>query len=637
MAEEEFEKYDDSDKLTKAKRVRYWLNEIKEYNDLFEPWISKSESIIDIFTQAKELKRSLASSRYRSFYTDNNQTTFNILYSNTDTTVPLLLGEAPKSSITRRHKDKLLKGRLAAEILQRVVTYEIEEENWLIVLRRIATDNQLVGRGVGWLVYNYEEDELGNITNPEASFEYIHYKDFAHSAKEKTWEDNEKRGWVSRKAELTKEEFKEKFPDVDISKINMKEKDGTEKKSYEVYEIWDARKRNIIYVCESYKEDILREQEDLYKLKKFFPCSEPFYANISNENLVPLPPYLFYERQARQLNDVTNQINLLTEKLEVTGFYDASQQNIADLLKNLGSGGNKFHPVQSVESGKKISDSVLIFDILPIVRAIDSLYIQQRHLIEEIRELTGMSDSYRGVVDPREKLGQTEIKAAALTSRISTRQKDFDRCVLSALKKKVEIISRLYPPQLMRNISGFDYFDEIQDMYNQNEDPVLAKQAVDTLFNEVIELLKNDEMMNFVISIETDSMRMKNQRQQQEEVMNFMTAVGGLMKESMPMIQAEPATAPLVASLISFMVRQNPQVGRTIESQFEEFAEKISQSYGQTNIEQIVQAMQQGAEQIKELQGQVGQIVNFINQVAPTAPVETAPANTGAPMPEMPV
>ena len=48
----------------------------------------------------------------------------------------------------------------------------------------------------------------------------------------------------------------------------------------------------VLWICKDYK-DVLDSREDPLKLTGFFPCPKPLYATITNDNLIPIPDYVF--------------------------------------------------------------------------------------------------------------------------------------------------------------------------------------------------------------------------------------------------------------------------------------------------------------------------------------------------------
>ena len=95
--------------------VNYWIEQITQYESTFKKWMSRVEKI---------------EKRYRDEQSQvarpNATAKFNILWSNVQTIVPAVFSRLPKPDVSRRFKDNDPVGRVAAEILERALDFEIE-------------------------------------------------------------------------------------------------------------------------------------------------------------------------------------------------------------------------------------------------------------------------------------------------------------------------------------------------------------------------------------------------------------------------------------------------------------------------------------------------------------------------------
>jgi hypothetical protein len=111
------------------------------------------------------------------------------------------------------------------------------------------------------------------------------------------------------------------------------------------------------------------------------------------------------------------------------------------------------------------------------------------------------------------------------------------------------------------------------------------------LIGPAIQLIRDDRARGFRIDIESDSMVMLDETNERQARVEFLSAVGTFLKESMAAIQTMPAMGPLLGELLMFGIR-GFKVGRTIEGVFEKTMAQLQQTPPQ----------QPGAQQAAEAQ-----------------------------------
>src|SRR5690606_26745487 len=101
----------------------------------------------------------------------------------------------------------------------------------------------------------------------------------------------------------------------------------------EVEEIWDAATRTVIWLGDGVDVP-LDMKEDYLHLRGFFPCPRPLYSTLTNDSLIPIPDYCQYQDQAVEIDNLTDRINILTKAIRVVGVYDATAENLANILSD---------------------------------------------------------------------------------------------------------------------------------------------------------------------------------------------------------------------------------------------------------------------------------------------------------------
>ena len=89
------------------------------------------------------------------------ETPFNILYSNTETLLPALYSAVPRPVVTRRFKDEDPMGKAAATAGQRILEFLLDTnidgyETFDEMMRQIVLNGLLPGRGIGTVKYDAE-------------------------------------------------------------------------------------------------------------------------------------------------------------------------------------------------------------------------------------------------------------------------------------------------------------------------------------------------------------------------------------------------------------------------------------------------------------------------------------------------
>src|SRR5262252_2979674 len=83
----------------------------------------------------------------------NNSHRFNVLWSNGQTLKPTLYARTPKPDVDRRFKDQAPVARLAAQLLERCLSYSCAAFDFDAVMKAIVEDRLLPGRGVARVLY----------------------------------------------------------------------------------------------------------------------------------------------------------------------------------------------------------------------------------------------------------------------------------------------------------------------------------------------------------------------------------------------------------------------------------------------------------------------------------------------------
>lgn len=309
-----------------------------------------------------------------------------------------------------------------------------------------------------------EEDQLHY---EETKLDYVYWEDFGHTWA-RTWGEVRaiwKRVYMERdelgerfgKSKenpdgLTKEELQAIPLDWSPKTLNDAKVPLSRKKAV-VYEIWDRKKGEVLWLVKNYP-GLLDRREDMLGLHDFWPCPRPLMANMLNDEMIPVPNYAFYQDQANEIDELSTRISSITKALKVAGVRDSSAEGLDRLLSE--GVENALVPVDGWAALKEKGGLAGTFELLPmevIANTLESLRTQREALIEDIYQLTGIADIVRGFSDPNETATAQQMKGQFSMIRMQDAQQEVQRFC----RDQVSIIGQIvasYDIETLKAISG---------------------------------------------------------------------------------------------------------------------------------------------------------------------------------------
>lgn len=435
---------------------RYW-REIERYKRATEQWEQMGEKIVKLYLDEHR--------------THTSPRRFALLWSNVETLKPAVYAKSPIVLCSRRYKDPDPVARKAAEILERAVNTSFELYGVDEVLRMVRDDRLLVGRGQAWVRYEADfEDGEGyeQLSGEKVCVDYLHWQDFGHNPA-RVWKD----AWlVWRRVYKTRDEVEERFGEDIASRLSYtakppEDKDAGLASCGVLYEIWDKKRKRVAWISKEYK-GLIDDGEPPLDFRAFFPCPEPCYGTKTSKSLIPTPDYRYYQDQANEIDDLTEKICALSEWLIVKGFIpsgpssegpDAIRTLIESLTAQMSSKG-LFVPVESWSGFQERGGAGKVIDWLPIDMVVTTLKtaIEARNqLVQDVYQITGISDILRGQTDPDETLGAQQLKAQTGSRRVKNAKDEMARFANDIGRLVAEVIAEMFQPQTLADMSGFKY------------------------------------------------------------------------------------------------------------------------------------------------------------------------------------
>ena len=609
-----------------------WYNCIAQYERTFKEWEGRADKIV---------KRYRDEQRSRN----NPNAKFNILWSNVQTITPAVFARLPRPDVSRRFRDNDPIGRVASMMLERALEYEIEHYgDYASAMKQAVQDRLLGGRGTAWVRYEphivgqmggeagdapedgfqvtedtdeaeteggiYRENEE-RIEYECAPVDYVYWRDFGLTVA-RTWEEVTA---VWRKVYMERPALVERFGEELGGKIpldtkpetskNFNEKMGEGSREALIYEIWDKSTGQVLWLSKSMGK-ILDTRDDPLQLENFWPCPKPMFSTLTTDSLIPVPDFVLYQDQARQLDTLADRIDGFIHALKVRGVYDAAEPSLARLFTE--GENNALLPVKNYAAFSEkggLQGAINLVDIRPIAEGLNMAYQAMEQVKGQIYEIMGIADIQRGQTDPNETLGAQIIKSNNASGRLKTMQHEVVNFATTLLQIKAQIICQHFTDETIVKISGA--------MQLSQQDQQLIPQA--------LALLKDEPAKNFRIEVTTDSMIYQDEQQEKQDRMEFLQAMSGFLSQAIPAAQATPEITPMMMEMLKFGVTAF-KAGKGLEGLIDETADKFRQQAQQMASQpkppspeqqkmqmdmQIEQAKMQAEQQKLQMQQQIEQ------------------------------
>lgn len=463
--------------------VDLWLEKIALAKSDEEEWRQSALDAADVYEAAKD-----------------KNSAFNIYHANVETIIPSLYNSTPIPDVRRRYDPDPLDeaefaglppeqqqmamqqaqatldaqaklSRNAAEMTERALLFSVDDYNFDDVMEDTVRDAQVTGRGVPRIRRYSEPDRVKTelvpwnrfVRGPGISWEVVPWVAFRHDL---TRPQVEQIIGDSPDKDRMLAEIGFTSPREDGQEVGTKPNETKHAgvlKTIPVYEIWSKSDRSAIFITSQYKSKPLAVLGDELGLKDFFPVPKPLQFVRRLASQVPICPYDVYAPLIKEIDKISRRITALIEQLKIKGSYDAKMFPDFKQLEDADDG--KFIPSSSGEQFVggtiKLEDCVVYWPIEQIIKVITALYEQRESVKQTIFEVMGVSDILRGQVDPREKLGQSEIKAQSGSLRLKRSQAEVARLARDLFRMKAEVIHNHFTKESLSEMTSMRVSDEM--------------------------------------------------------------------------------------------------------------------------------------------------------------------------------
>lgn len=634
--------------------IEIWTKEIENASNKEKNWRDEATRYFQTYRDEKDIIDDFGNKAHR----------YNVFWSNTQTLRPLVFSNLPDPNITRRFLSKDENARILSEMNERALTYFLEEGKADVIFNKVRDDYLIGGRGLARVVFDpadiveiekktVDEDtgeelvEVEEDIDPDTKkvrLEYVDWEDFRMST-EDVWEDVR---WIAFRHKMTRDQLVSQFGKVgeevslDYSSLtNLEDADKPDNELFklaEVWEVWDKSSKRVLFISKGLNGKVLSDEEDPYGLKEFFPIARPLGSDADPCSLTPIPLYRFYKSQAEELNQIDSRIKSLIQQCKFTGVYSSIAED-SDIEGILNGEDGTFSPLSNIQPGSNIKDAIYTKPLNEIITTIAQLNDQKARILQNIRDITGISDIVRGTTLASETATAQRLKGDFAISRIQPLQKEMEIFVRNTIRLMSEMIVENYDAIELAKITDLQIVDinliervateqaqalvaqadpqtpeeiaQIQAsaqkfIQNSLEKPLndlKGYAATPEQLNEIDILMKDDKLRSFAVDIETDSTVRVDQNQEKADRFEYVQAISTFTSNFFPLVQAGVITPTAFNEFLSFISKPY-KVGRNLEEYLLSEEETNPEPEQPSLQEQLAQAENQRKDQELALKGQ---------------------------------
>lgn len=528
----------------------YWVDELSASRKEREKFVKRGVETVKRYADDRDTA-------------STNMSKFNIFYSNTDIKMSSLYARTPAPDIKRRFNDPNDDpSRVAANILQRNISYELECEGFDAKFKQMLFDRLVPGIGIGWARLDQDEgeheiDEFGqpvaysNIKYQIADIDYVSWDDFLW-APCRVWTDCR---WVGRRVPMSKAAIKDRFGDTAPAEVlaqlafsqkselapqpsndSLRPKHITQP-TVDVYELWDKERKLIFWIAESCPVP-LDVQSDTNEFEGFFPTPLPPLCRTTTSSTTPVSDYSLVQDLYNELDSLNNRAANLVRALKVRFWYDASNEELKNLYTTVGELdgiGVKDWAVAVAEKGG-IRGAIEFAPLDELATAYQKLVAARDMVKAQIMEVEGISDFLRGVQQPYVTAAAANATGQASTGRLSVMQLEVADYIQRLLRLKAHLICKFYTPQTLMQRAG---------AMSEADMPIVP---------QALQLIADKQLRHFRLEVSVDSIQQMNWAKDNAEKNELAHAITSLMSQLMPASQQNPAIMVPGLALMKMMV-----------------------------------------------------------------------------------
>jgi len=529
-----------------------------------------------------------------------------LFWSNTQVLRSTIFAKNPIPEIRRRVDSEDPTTKDLADMLEKAISYQVDQADFFSDANRAILDYLITDKGIVRIRYDVQTDivmnEFGSpmvdekgepmeeIIDQNVILDHWPWNRFVYDVG-KDWAEC---GWINYDHYLTKSEIKKQFKvDMDNADIIASQDDKTKANKIHVYEIWDKKKRMVYEIAEG-RDEPLRIRKDPLSLIGFFDCPKPMISNMRTDKFIGYPDFMMIEPQLNTVNMLQARINKLTKTIKNVGFHEESFLELKELA-NAADGQSL--PVKGLikkMEGRDLSSAIVKLPIDGAAMVVQILQQLMEKSVQQIYEITGLSDIIRGSTKASETATAQQIKAQYANVRLQDKINTINTMFREVMRMFSEVISEHFKPEILTTMTGVQVTPQMQ------------------------QLMLNDLARSFSIDVETDSTIAMDEQADKQSRNEMLQSVTAYLQQVGQAKQAGLITADIAKELLLINVRgykhaknledmvQSMDGSAEQMQQMQQQLQQMQQQAEQSN-QQAIQQIQQLTQQLQQAQGQIQQ------------------------------
>lgn len=283
---------------------------------------------------------------------------------------------------------------------------------------------------------------------------------------------------------------------------------------------------------------ILDMRDDPLGLDGFWPMPRPMIANPTTTMFVPKADFVLAQDLYNEIDELQSRIVTITRAIKVVGVYDKAAGDSAGRMLKEGVE-NDLIPVDNwamfAEKGG-LQGVIQWFPVQEIVGVLQTLQQVQSQKMEQLYEITGMSDIMRGGNTDQYTAAQTQgMKAKMGSIGIQALQEEFARFASDLEALKAEVISKHFSKETIVKQSNAGFLPEA------DKDKVAP----------ALELMQSPDI-KWRVNIKPETIAMMDYAQIKNERTEFLMSMAQFIQSSSSAVSAVPGSLPILLELMKW-------------------------------------------------------------------------------------
>ena len=324
----------------------------------------------------------------------------------------------------------------------------------------------------------------------------------------------------------------------------------------EVFEIWCKESEKTYWGSKSVDSFVFHEEEPAIDYEGFFPCTV-IAQSQDPDSVIPVSDYVHVRDQVLEIERLTTRIHAVTQAIRTNALYDAS---LGLQVEQIMIGDLKMVPVinwPSYKSRGGLQAGVEFMDIAPYVNALQILQTARQTALDQLYETLKVSDLLRGTSEQYKSATANRLESQWSSLGLIVRQNMFTKFVSDAIAKLGAIIASQFEPEVIFEVGEVTALivpllpdppqppapqigPDGQPMPMASMPLYDPNAMIETFKQQIVDLLRDEDRLNYKIAIASDSMVAIDQAQSQQEGAALMQTCGAFFDQMRALIEQYP-------------------------------------------------------------------------------------------------